>query len=80
MSVLSGDQSIEALDVQEDVMRTLEEWLEDPASSRNSMVVLIAGIIYTNEGDSVTALKALHGGDTLEMCQHPPQPPLACSF
>lgn len=50
----------------EDVLKTLGEWLQDPTSNSNSMVVLVAGTIYTNEGDNVEALKALHNVSTLE--------------
>lgn len=51
----------------EDVLATIADWLADPAVSYNSTVLLVAGIIYTNEANHVEALKALHGGDTLEM-------------
>jgi coatomer subunit epsilon len=53
--------------LQEDVLATIKDWLADPAVAHNASVLLVAGIIYTNEGDYVEALKALHGGELLEM-------------
>lgn len=53
--------------LQEDVLATIKDWLADPAVAHNAMVLLVVGIIYTNEDDYVEALKALHGGELLEM-------------
>ena len=53
--------------MQEDVLATIKDWLADPAVAHNASVLLVAGIIYTTEGDYVEALKALHGGELLEM-------------
>jgi coatomer subunit epsilon len=53
--------------MQEDVLATIKDWLANPAVAHNASVLLVAGIIYTNEGDYVEALKALHGGELLEM-------------
>jgi coatomer subunit epsilon len=53
--------------MQEEVLATIKDWLADPAVAHNASVLLVAGIIYTNEGDYVEALKALHGGELLEM-------------
>ena len=32
------------------------------------MVLLVAGLIHTSEGNYVEALRAVHGGQNLEMC------------
>ena len=53
--------------MQDDVLATIKDWLADPAVAHNASVLLVAGIVYTNEGDYVEALKALHGGELLEM-------------
>lgn len=51
---------------QEEVLATLGDWLADPSVKHNATVLLVAGVVYTNEGNYVEALKALHGADTLE--------------
>ncbi|KAK9810168.1 hypothetical protein WJX72_005996 [[Myrmecia] bisecta] len=51
----------------EQVLSTIADWLADPACNGNSMVLLIAGIIYTHEGNYVEALKACHTGISLEI-------------
>ena len=48
----------------------LSEWQSDPATSANVTVLLVAGLIYTNEENYVEALRAVHGGHNLEMCAH----------
>jgi hypothetical protein len=53
---------------QEKVLATLSEWLSDPATSANVTILLVAGLIYTNEENYVEALRAVHGGHNLEMC------------
>lgn len=53
--------------LQEDVLATIKDWVANPAVAHNATVLLVAGIIYTNEGNYVEALKALHGGELLEM-------------
>ena len=53
--------------VKETTLSTLSEWLSDPASSNSATVLLVAGIIYANEGNYVEALKACHTGLSLEM-------------
>lgn len=53
--------------MQDDVLATIKDWLADPAVAHNASVLLVAGIVYTNDGDYVEALKALHGGELLEM-------------
>ena len=54
--------------MQEKVLATLSEWQADPATSANVTVLLVAGLIYTNEENYVEALRAVHGGHNLEMC------------
>lgn len=51
----------------EDVLSVLSDWLNDPACNRNATVLLIAGMIYSQEGNYVEALKACHTGLSLEM-------------
>jgi hypothetical protein len=48
----------------------LSEWLADDACNRNPYVRLVAGLIFSQEGNEVEALKALNNGGalTLEMC------------
>lgn len=48
-------------------METLGAWVADPACAGNAMTLTVAGIIYTNEGNYVEALKACHTGLSLEM-------------
>ena len=48
-------------------METLGSWVADPACAGNAMTLTVAGIIYTNEGNYVEALKACHTGLSLEM-------------
>lgn len=52
---------------QDDVLATLHDWLADPATIHNATVLLVAGLVFTNEEDYVEALKALHAGESLEM-------------
>jgi coatomer protein complex subunit epsilon len=52
---------------QEDVLSTVADWVADPACAGNATTLLVAGIIYANEGNEVEALKACHTGLTLEM-------------
>lgn len=49
-------------------MTTVAEWVADPACAGNAMTLLVAGIIYADEGNYVEALKACHTGLNLEMC------------
>ena len=49
------------------MLETLASWVADPACTGNAMTLTIAGIIYTNEGNYVEALKACHTGLSLEM-------------
>ena len=49
-------------------MSTVAEWVADPACAGNAMTLLVAGLIYANEGNYVEALKACHTGLNLEMC------------
>lgn len=49
-------------------MTTVAEWVADPACAGNAMTLLVAGVIYANEGNYVEALKACHTGLNLEMC------------
>ncbi len=53
---------------QEKVLAALSEWQADPASGSNVTVLLVAGLIHTNEENYVEALRAVHGGHNLEMC------------
>ena len=53
---------------QEEVLAALSEWQADPATGANVTVLLVAGLIYTNEENYVEALRAVHGGHNLEMC------------
>lgn len=59
--------SVSGLCLQDDVLATIHDWLADPATAHNTTVLLVAGLIFTNEEDYVEALKALHGGESLEM-------------
>jgi hypothetical protein len=54
--------------LQEEVLEILGSWVADPACAGNAMTLTVAGIIYTNEGNYVEALKACHTGLSLEMC------------
>jgi coatomer protein complex subunit epsilon len=47
---------------------TVAEWIADPACAGNAMTLLVAGMIYANEGNYVEALKSCHTGLNLEMC------------
>lgn len=60
---------------QEKAVSVVAEWMADPACAGNAMTLLVAGIIYANEGNYVEALKACHTGLNLEMCA--PLSPLA---
>ena len=53
---------------QDKVLATLSEWQADPATGANVTVLLVAGLIHTNEENYVEALRAVHGGHNLEMC------------
>ena len=53
--------------MQEAVLSTLSEWLSDSACNRNASVLLIAGLIYSQEGMYDDALKACHVGLNLEL-------------
>nr|CCA19717.1 coatomer subunit epsilon putative [Albugo laibachii Nc14] len=48
------------------VILTLKEWLSEGNSSENPYLLLIAGIIYMQEGKLSDALSALHRGNSLE--------------
>lgn len=50
----------------EGAVETVASWMDDAACNRNPHVALVAGIIYTNEGNYVEALKACHSGFNLE--------------
>ena len=52
------------------MLETLASWVADPACAGNAMTLTIAGVIYTNEGNYVEALKACHTGLSLEMYVH----------
>jgi hypothetical protein len=55
--------------MQEEYLSVIQGWMEDPASNANPTVCLMAGTIYSNEGNHVEALKACHGpNSSLEMC------------
>ena len=49
------------------MLETLGAWVADPACAGNAITLTVAGIIYTNEGNYVEALKACHTGLSLEM-------------
>lgn len=53
--------------LQDDVLATLADWLADSACNRNSMVLLVAGMIHAHEGNYPEALKACHGSNSLEL-------------
>ncbi|WIA34245.1 hypothetical protein OEZ86_012596 [Tetradesmus obliquus] len=42
-------------------------WMSDPICNSNAHVLLVAGLVYAQEGNYVEALKACHGGQSLEM-------------
>lgn len=48
------------------ILLTLKEWLTEGNSSENPHLLLIAGIIYMQEGKLSDALSALHKGNSLE--------------
>jgi coatomer protein complex subunit epsilon len=41
--------------------------MNDPICNSNQHVLLVAGLIYAQEGNYVEALKACHAGQSLEM-------------
>ncbi|KAG2443349.1 hypothetical protein HXX76_001711 [Chlamydomonas incerta] len=51
----------------DDVLAILADWLADSACNRNSMVLLVAGMIHAHEGNYPEALKACHGSNNLEL-------------
>jgi hypothetical protein len=53
--------------LQERALETVGTLLADPICSNNPHVLLIAGIIYSQEENYVEALKACHSGASLEM-------------
>eukprot|EP00898_Chlorokybus_atmophyticus_P004384 jgi/Chlat1/4947/Chrsp32S04941 len=44
------------------VLSTLQQWLSDPSYSLSGPLLLVAGVIYSNEQDYVNALKCLFTG------------------
>jgi hypothetical protein len=52
---------------QDAVLSTLSDWLGDSACNRNPTVLLISGIVYSQEGMYDEALKACHVGLILEL-------------
>jgi hypothetical protein len=57
--------------MQDDCVATLSSWMEDPVANINPTACLMAGMIFTQEGNYVEALKACHGSNSsLEMCDH----------
>mmetsp|Transcript_13068 Transcript_13068/g.32278 ORF Transcript_13068/g.32278 Transcript_13068/m.32278 type:complete len:295 (+) Transcript_13068:39-923(+) len=48
------------------VKAALTAWMEDPVSSSNPTLLLVAALVYAGEGDYDAALKAAHKGATLE--------------
>lgn len=66
--------------MQEQVLTTLAEWQADPASASNVMVLLVAGLIHTSEENYIEALRAVHGGQNLEMCGPSPDCEIDWSF
>jgi coatomer protein complex subunit epsilon len=53
--------------LQERALETVGTLLADPICNNNPHVLLIAGLIYSQEGNYVEALKACHSGLSLEM-------------
>jgi hypothetical protein len=53
--------------VQEKVMSTMQEWLADPTCSSNTTLLLMASILYSNEGNDVEALKCCHSASSPEL-------------
>ncbi|KAJ4981036.1 hypothetical protein NE237_031873 [Protea cynaroides] len=51
----------------ESAISSLQEWLSDPAVGSNSVLRLIAGIIYMHEQDYNEALKHTNAGGTMEL-------------
>jgi len=51
----------------EKVMSTMQEWLADPSCSSNITLLLMASILYSNEGNDVEALKCCHSASSLEL-------------
>ncbi len=49
------------------MLATLADWLGDPACNRNATVLVVAGTIYSHEGNYVDALKTCHVGLNLEL-------------
>ncbi len=53
--------------LQEAAVETVNQWMADPICNSNAHVLLVAGLIYAQEGNYVEALKACHAGQSLEM-------------
>lgn len=49
------------------VLSTIQEWLADPSCSSNVTLLLMAAMIFTNEGNNVEALKCCHSASSLEL-------------
>lgn len=45
----------------------IEQWLDDPSRSSNPTLQVLASIIYSEEGNFSSALKAVHNASNLEM-------------
>lgn len=65
---------------QDAALDTVRSWLADPICSSNPTVLLVAGLLFLREGDCVEALKACHGGQTLELCVVRPTRCYGCSL
>lgn len=53
--------------LQDEVLSTLSDWLGDTACNRNPNLLVVAGLIYAQEGNYVEALKCCHSGLNMEM-------------
>jgi len=51
----------------ESVLSTLGSWLQDPACSNNTTLLLMAAVVYQAEGNLVDALKCCHSSSHLEL-------------
>ncbi|KAF8066259.1 coatomer subunit epsilon-1 [Scenedesmus sp. PABB004] len=51
----------------EAALEQVSAWVADPICNTNPHVLLVAGLIFASEGNHVEALKACHGGQSLEM-------------
>jgi coatomer protein complex subunit epsilon len=49
------------------VLATISDWLQEPAYKNNAGVMLVVGLIYAAEENYVEALRACHGGLSLEL-------------